>query len=237
MYNSFIIFYIENNIFSDLYCFEIYLIIIIVIISVDVIITPIFIKLDEVNLSQNTLLSISTWLMIGMADRVIVIFGVINSKNIGIIVSILIGVNELWASLYDLDILAIAIHTPLINIKYIIIINNPNDMVIMLKLNIASLYISNMFWHILKDVIDNIMLIIDVIMQDIVIAKYFPLIISLLLIGNVKNVSNVPRSFSPAVESTAQYIATKVIDIIPKINADEIMEFVRSFFPSKLEYV
>lgn len=214
-----------------------YFIIIIVIINVDIIITPIFVKLDESNLSQKTLFRSKTWLIIGIDDNAIVIFGVINSINIGIIVNILIGVNELWASLYDLDMLAIAIHNPLINIEYIIIIKNPNDIVIILKLNVESLYISNIFWHIFKDEIDNIMLIIDVIIHEIVIAKYFPFTMSLLLIGNVKNVSNVPRSFSPAVESVAQYVATNVIAIIPKIKADEIIELVKSFFPSRFVYV
>ena len=37
--------------------------------------------------------------------------------------------------------------------------------------------------------------------------------ISLLLIGNVSNVSNVPLSFSPAVASVAGYVADTVIAI------------------------
>ena len=67
-----------------------------------------------------------------------------------------------------------------------------------------------------SDIIHRIILIINVIIVLMTMAKNLPSINSLLLIGYVRNVSNVPLSFSPAVKSVALYIAVNVIAIIVK---------------------
>ncbi len=59
----------------------------------------------------------------------------------------------------------------------------------------------------------NIKLSRPVMIEDRVTLSSFPTIMSLLLIGNVNNVSNVPLSFSPAVASVAGYVADTVIAI------------------------
>src|SRR5699024_4918180 len=75
-------------------------------------------------------------------------------------------------------------------------------------------YIENIFFVTTKDIIANSKLMIPVIIDDTVTPKNFPTIISLLFIGNVSNVSNVPLSLSPAVVSVAGYVADTVIAII-----------------------
>ena len=67
--------------------------------------------------------------------------------------------------------------------------------------------------------IANAKLINPVTIEEIDTAKNFPTIMSLLLIGNVKSVSNVPLSFSPAVVSVAGYVAETVIAIMINKNA------------------
>ena len=51
-------------------------------------------------------------------------------------------------------------------------------------------------------------------MEDKETLKNLPMIISLLLIGKVSSVSNVPLSFSQAVVSVAGYVADTVIAIM-----------------------
>ena len=63
----------------------------------------------------------------------------------------------------------------------------------------------------------------NITIDEIETAKNFPTIISLLFIGNVKSVSNVPLSFSPAVVSVAGYVAETVIAIIINKNAYTFM--------------
>ena len=77
----------------------------------------------------------------------------------------------------------------------------------------------NIFFVIINDIIAKAKLINPVIIDDTVTPKNFPTIISLLFIGNVSNVSNVPLSLSPAVVSVAGYVAYTVIAIIIKRKA------------------
>lgn len=65
----------------------------------------------------------------------------------------------------------------------------------------------------------NIRLSKPVIIDDKVTLNNLPTMISLLLIGNVRSVSNVPLSFSPAVASVAGYVADTVIAIRINRNA------------------
>ena len=58
-----------------------------------------------------------------------------------------------------------------------------------------------MLLDIFNDITVRIKLKIVVIIQDIVIAKYLPVNNSSFFIGNVSSVSNVPLSFSPAIDS------------------------------------
>ena len=60
-----------------------------------------------------------------------------------------------------------------------------------------------MFFVSISDSIAKTKLSIPVIIEDTVTPKNFPTIISLLFIGKVSNVSNVPLSRSPAVVSVA----------------------------------
>ena len=64
-------------------------------------------------------------------------------------------------------------------------------------------YIENIFSAMTKEMMARIKLITPVMIDDKVTPKNFPRIMSLLLIGKVNNVYNVPLSFSPAVVSVA----------------------------------
>ena len=129
------------------------------------------------------------------------------------------GVNALCASLNVFDVLAIAMHRPLMKNEYAIITTTAN--IKLSAVNIISIpsYIVNISFAIINDIIANTKLINPVIIDDIDTPKNFPIIMSLLLIGNVNNVSSVPLSFSPAVVSVAGYVADTVIAIIINKNA------------------
>ena len=124
------------------------------------------------------------------------------------------GVSALCASLNVLHLLAIAMHKPLIKNENAIITIAANIKLIVEGIKLLSLYISNMLFDMASDTTVRIRLSMPVITEDRVMLKYFPIIISLLLIGKVSNVSSVPLSFSPAVASVAGYIAEIAIAII-----------------------
>ena len=84
----------------------------------------------------------------------------------------------------------------MIIIKDITIVNGENMMS-------RPSYIEKVFWAIISEIIARIKDIPPVMMEDKVTDRNLPKIISLLLIGNVSNVSKVPLSFSPAVVSVA----------------------------------
>jgi len=129
------------------------------------------------------------------------------------------GVNALCASLKVLELLAIAMHNPLIKNEYAIIIITDNNILIGLNIIFNPSYIENAFCAIATEIIAKTRLMIPVRIEAIVTAKNFPTIMSLLFIGNVSNVSNVPLSLSPAVVSVAGYVADTVIAIIINTNA------------------
>ena len=125
-----------------------------------------------------------------------------------------IGVNALCASLNVEDLLDTAIHIPLIRKEYAIITTKANIRLIAGSIRLEFSYISNIFSEINNAIIVNTKLRIPVIIEDIETLKNFPIIMSLLFIGKVSSVSNVPLSFSPAVASVAGYVADIVIAII-----------------------
>ena len=129
------------------------------------------------------------------------------------------GVKALCASLKVLDVLAIAIHSPLINNDITIITITANTILVIENIISIPSYIENIFWEITKDIIAKTRLTIPVIIDETVTPKNFPIIISLLFIGKVSKVSNVPLSLSPAVVSVAGYVAYTVIAIIINKNA------------------
>ena len=86
-------------------------------------------------------------------------------------------------------------------------------------LNMTLSQIVKLFFTKNNDVIDKITPIDMVIIPDMHIEKYLPNINSFLAIGNVRMVSRVPRSFSPAVLSVEAQILDSVIAIIVKVIA------------------
>ena len=75
----------------------------------------------------------------------------------------------------------------------------------------TSSYIVNIPFAMTKEVTMSIKLSSPVMIDEIETLRNFPNMISLLLIGKVKSVSSVPRSFSPAVASVAGYVAETVM--------------------------
>ena len=84
---------------------------IIYIIEVTIIIIMLFVFIVPVRMLFTT----TVWFIMGMKDKVPLIFIFNISRNIGIQVTKLIGVRALCASLNDLVKLAMVIHTPDIN--------------------------------------------------------------------------------------------------------------------------
>ena len=188
--------YIPNNTFSDLYSFIIYHITITIYIIVDIIIKAIFItfilpalvSLNIIEKFKNGIIEYSV--VVGIPTINAIIPGNI-AKNVN-------GVKALCASLNVFDILAIAIDNPLINKEYIIIIMIEIIIVgILIVTGMLSyiLYVLFINWN---EINARTKLNTPVTIDDVVTPSSLPIIISLLLIGNVSNVSRVPLSFSPA---------------------------------------
>ena len=94
-------------------------------------------------------------------------------------------------------------HNPLIKNEYNIIVIIETNILLNDSVKSISLKIETRFPDIFKDTKANTKLNTPVTIDEIETLKNLPTIISLDLIGKVSNVSSVPLSFSPAVESVA----------------------------------
>lgn len=121
------------------------------------------------------------------------------------------GVKALWASLNVFAFDALEIHKPLIKHEYAMMTTRAKARLVIEGIKETSSYIVNMPFATTKEVTMSIKLSSPVMIDEIETLRNFPSMISLLLIGKVKSVSSVPRSFSPAVASVAGYVAETVM--------------------------
>ena len=133
---------------------------------------------------------------------------------IGITVRILKTCDDDWASLYVFDEDVIAMDIPAIKRDADTQVIIPIKMVkILILIGIVANMVNKLdAIKMLRTV--NINPMIDAIRPTINDARYFPIINSLALIGNVSSVSRVPFSFSTAVALVAILVQAKTIDII-----------------------